>query len=125
MSKKFVRITATKSFLVTKGLDCLDVTNKDAHVPDRLNVKPTWVNATYIIKRGVDYYPSEIAEWTTVKRLNEQGFITIGEFVDTIANDETTERNLLKEKEKLELELKKLEANEKKKKSLKEIVENE
>lgn len=66
---KFVRIQSNETIHVTCGLQNKDVTNADAHVPDRLKVSATWPKATVLIQKGAHMYPSEIVEWATVKAL--------------------------------------------------------
>ena len=39
---KFVQIQSDVTIRVTTGLQNKDVTNPDAHVPDRLKVNPEW-----------------------------------------------------------------------------------
>ena len=78
----YVRIQSTVTINVTMGLQNQDVTNKDAHIPDRLRVNPLWPKCTCLIKQGVGLYPSEIAEWESVKALHNQKILTIGEFTD-------------------------------------------
>ena len=80
---KFVRIQSEKTINVTAGLQHQDVTNPDAHIPDRLKVSPSWPKLTVLIKRGAHWYPAEIAEWNTVKALANDKILTIGEFSDT------------------------------------------
>ena len=81
-SKAYVRIQSSQNIRVTMGLNCEDVTNKDAHVPDRLKINPLWPKLTVLIAQGANWYPAEIAEWNTVKALVEQGILTIGEYSD-------------------------------------------
>ena len=85
--KPYVRIQSNVTIRVTPGLQNLDVTNPDAHVPDRLKVSPTWPKAMIMIKQGAGIYPSEIVEWPTVKALEKDNVLTIGDFLDTA--DET------------------------------------
>ena len=94
--KAFVKISSTRNIDVTSGLNYQDVTNPDAHIPDRLKIASLWPKLTVPIKQGVFYYPSEITEWNTVKCLVKDKILTIGEFVDEI-NDE----NAIKLKQKL------------------------
>lgn len=95
-TKAFVRIQSNVTINVTMGLHNQDVTNADAHVPDRLKVNPLWPKLTVLIRQGVHWYPSEIAEWPTVKALVEDKVLTIGEFSDTC-----DEENIEAEKETL------------------------
>lgn len=84
---KFVRIQSNETIHVTCGLQNKDVTNADAHVPDRLKVSATWPKATVLIEKGAHMYPSEIAEWATVKALAKDKVLTIGEFTDVCDED--------------------------------------
>lgn len=86
--KPYVRIQSNITICVTCGLDNQDVTNKDAHIPDRLKVNPLWPKATVLIRAGVGIYPSEITEWATVKALAKDKVLTIGEFLDNAENNE-------------------------------------
>lgn len=93
MSKEFIRIQSSKTINVTGGLQNKDVTNPDAHIPDRLKVQPTWPKLTCLIKEGVGVYPAEIVDWNTVKALQKDGIITIGEFVDDAPTDVKIKKN--------------------------------
>lgn len=79
---KMVRIQSTVTISVIPGLHNKDVTNPDAHIPDRLKVSALWPKATVMVKKGVGYYPAEIAEWETVKNLVKDGVFTLGEITD-------------------------------------------
>lgn len=90
-TKAFVRIQSNATINVTMGLQNQDVTNADAHVPDRLKVNPLWPKLTVLIRQGVHWYPSEIAEWPTVKALVEDKVLTIGEFSDSCEEQDETQ----------------------------------
>lgn len=81
-TKPYVRIQSNITINVTAGLHNQDVTNKDAHIPDRLKVNPLWPKMTCLIKQGVGVYPSEIVEWPAVKALAKDKVLTIGEQLD-------------------------------------------
>lgn len=81
--KPYVTIQSNVTIKVTPGLQANDVTNPDAHVPDRLKVSPAWPRATVLIRQGQGIYPAEIAEWPTVKALQKDKVLTIGTYVDT------------------------------------------
>lgn len=72
-----LRIQSTMNITVTPGLQCQDCTDKNALIPNKLNVKPEWAQAAVDIKEGVGYYPDEVAEWNTTKRLVELNVLTI------------------------------------------------
>lgn len=80
--KDYVYIQSNTSIVVTAGLQNDNVTNPDAHIPDRLKVNPIWPKLRIMIKAGRHIYPSLIVEWNTVKSLVNDGIITIGEEVD-------------------------------------------
>lgn len=89
MTKNFVKIQSQVNITVTPGLQNMDVTNPDAHVPDRLKVQPTWPKAAVDIHEGIDVYPAYIAEWATVKALEKDKIITIGEYSETATEEAT------------------------------------
>lgn len=100
MTKKpYVRIQSQTTINVTCGLQFKDVSNPDAHIPDRLKVSSEWPSCTFKIKEGAHIYPSEIVEWKTVKALERDGIITIGEYLDS------ADEKVVQAKEKLNLEL--------------------
>lgn len=101
----YVRIQSTTTINVTMGLQNQNVTNKDAHVPDRLRVNPLWPKCTVLITEGVGLYPSEIVDWPSVKSLEAKKILTIGEFTDTADDEEVVETA-----EKLEKNVKEVEA---------------
>lgn len=87
-NKKYVRIQSTMNIAVTPGLQAQDVTNKDAHVGDRLKVQSLWPKATVNIYEGVGTYPAYITEWNTVKALAKDRVLTIGEYVNEAIKNE-------------------------------------
>ena len=94
--KDYVKIQSNITITVTSGLQYEDVTNKDAHIPDRLKISPAWPKLTVLIEQGQHWYPGEIAEWNTVKALEEDKILTIGEF-----SDEINDVKVIEVKEKL------------------------
>lgn len=95
---KTIRIQSTKTIVVTMGLHNKDVTNPDAHIPDRLKVSPLWPKATVMVMEGVGYYPAEIANWPTVKALAKDKIFTIGEEVESDKSEDENKETELKEK---------------------------
>lgn len=93
--KAYVKISSTININVTSGLQHKDVTNPDAHVADRLKINALWPKMTIPILAGVHWYPAEITEWNTVKRLVKDKVLTIGEFSDEVEEVQCKE---LKEK---------------------------
>lgn len=96
----YVSINATRSIRVTCGLQYEDVTNKDAHVPDRLRVLEKWSKYAILLKRGQHDYPAEIVEWPTVKALAAQKIITIGGYIDEPAEESAKEMKTVVEEMK-------------------------
>lgn len=92
---EFVRIQSKITITVTAGLQLQDVTNKDAHIPDRLKINPLWPKLSVQIKEGTFNYPAEIIEWPTVKALVRDKILTI-----SVADEITDEE--IETKEKLE-----------------------
>lgn len=76
--KKFIRIQSTRNIEVTEGLTCIDMTNLDARVGDRLRVASAWVKSRILIRKGVGLYPAIVQEWNTVKSLVKDGTLTLG-----------------------------------------------
>lgn len=93
--KAYVKISSTININVTSGLQHKDVTNPDAHVADRLKINALWPKMTIPILAGVHWYPAEITEWNTVKRLVKDKVLTIGEFSEEVQEVQCKE---LKEK---------------------------
>lgn len=75
---KMVQIHSNVTIRVTTGLQNEDVTNPDAHIPDRLKVNPEWPKYQVLIRAGQGMYPAEIAEWPSVKALAADKILTIG-----------------------------------------------
>lgn len=85
--KRFVRIQSNKTIVVTPGLQSVNVTNKDAHVENRLKVNSMWQNASVKIMAGVGYYPACVKNWNAVKKLEELEVLSIGVETDTIEDE--------------------------------------
>ena len=105
--KKFVRIQSDVDIVVSAGLQSINMSNKDAHVADRLNVKSAWVGTRTLIKKGMGYYPSEIKNWDSVKALAKDKLLTIGEEVDEIPGSPEEAKKVEDAKTKLNNEIKK------------------
>lgn len=112
---EFVKIQSEVTINVTMGLNAQNVTNKDAHIPDRLKINPLWPKAMIQIKKGTFWYPAEITEWRTIKALANKGILTIGEFSTVASNDVVMEKKVLERK---------VEEVEKKSTSLEDIVDD-
>ena len=91
--KDYIYIQSNISIVVTAGLQNENVTNPDAHVPDRLKVNPVWPKLRMMIKAGRHIYPKLIIEWNSVKALVKDGVLTIGEEVDSPNDTKVEEKN--------------------------------
>lgn len=85
---KFVKIQARKPFRVFSGLQTKDVTSDNPTNANRLNVEALWTDNYVILKEGVWYYPTVVKTWAAVNELVKNDYVTIGEEVDTIDNEE-------------------------------------
>ena len=85
--KKFVEIQSDITIKVTAGLQYSDYTDKTLALPNKLNVKPRWVDTSILIRQGKHVYPSEVVGWQTVKALEAKNILTIGKFVDDADED--------------------------------------
>lgn len=75
---KMVQIQSSITIKVTCGLQNNDVTNPDAHIPDRLKISAEWPKYSVLIRAGAHNYPAEIANWASVKALAKDKILTIG-----------------------------------------------
>ena len=89
--KKFIKIQSSINITVDAGLTCIDMTNADARIAERLKIQPTWVGTRIDIKEGVHYYPAVIKNWDSVKALAKRELLTIGEECDECPNLEEVE----------------------------------
>lgn len=109
--KRFIRIQSTRTICVAPGLQCIGVTNKDAHVENRFKINSMWQNSRVKIMNGAGYYPNCIKDWDAVKSLEKLGILSIGEETDTIADDsmrtvaEAIEKKLLQADSKYRAQL--------------------
>lgn len=88
MAKNFIRIQSKKNITVAAGLQSINMSNKNAHIPDRYNVASAWVGTRVLIREGIGYYPNEIKDWDAVKALVKDGILTLGIEVDEVPENE-------------------------------------
>ena len=105
--KKFVRIESQIDIMVSAGLQSINMSNRDAHVQDRLNVKSAWVGTRILITKGPGDDPAEIQQWDAVQALAKDKKLTIGEECDEIGGDPQVEAKVTEQKTKLNNEIKK------------------
>lgn len=86
--KKFVRIQSEMNIEVTEGLQSIDMTNRDAHVADRLRVASAWVQSRVMIRKGAGWYPACIQDWSSVKSLVRNRVLTVGVEADECDDQE-------------------------------------
>lgn len=117
---KLIRIQSTKTITVTGGLNFKDVTNPDAHVPDRLKVSAEWPRCTVQIKQGVGTYPADIKDWPTVQALAKDEVLTLGETFEPTTDEDIKK---VQEFEIKQAEITKNETKKRTRKNLKELTE--
>lgn len=81
---KFVKISASRPYRVFSGLQTKNKTSENPTNPNRLNVEALWTDNFVILKQGTWYYPAVVQTWDSVKALEKNEIITIGNEVDTI-----------------------------------------
>lgn len=80
---KFVRIQSTRTIEITPGLLSIDMTNPDAHVPDRFKIATGGTTMMRVlIQTGTHYYPACIKAWSVIPSLVRDNIITVGEEVE-------------------------------------------
>ena len=99
MKKNYVKIQSTIDIMVNPGLTYKNLTKKDSDIQNRLKVNSTWPKSCVLIQKGQHIYPAEIVKWNSVKALEKNKVLTIGEYIET-----PTETPVIT-KEKLELSL--------------------
>lgn len=87
--KKFVQITSTVNIEVYASLEAIQVVTSGNQKGDRMNAKSGWAKIRVLLTIGTSWYPAEILNWESVKRLAAKEIITIGKQDDTISNPET------------------------------------
>ena len=78
---QYVQISSTINITVTNGLTAVDKTDKANVSENKFNVQETWSKNSVSIKKGVGNYPKVICDWETVKVLQANKILTIGQDV--------------------------------------------
>ena len=78
--KKFVQISSEVDIKVVRDYAYKDLSPKGSN--QGIKVNPLWIGSEVMIKKGVGIYPSEITNWSAVKKLAAIKKITIGEETD-------------------------------------------
>lgn len=121
---KYITILASRTIYVTKDLNCVDYTDRNAAKENKLNVKPVWTGSRIKLAKGTFDYPAEIAEWFSVKQLAKDGTISIGGIKD---DSEKLSENAKQDEEKLAeakaAQAREVKKNKKQKATLEEIAE--
>lgn len=81
---KYVKISSMINIGVTNGLSNINVTNTNQNIQNNFKVVPLWTKTLVDIHIGVDYYPAQIKEYSTVKELQRKNLLSILEEVDEI-----------------------------------------
>lgn len=86
--KKFVQINSSINIEVYASLEAIPVITGNNMSGNRLNAKSGWAKIRVMLTVGSTWYPSEILNWESVKKLAAKEIITIGKQDDTISNPE-------------------------------------
>lgn len=85
---KFIVLNSNIDITVTNGLLNKDKTNYESKVGNNLNVAPLWTRTAVKIRKGKHQYPAEIADWPSVKVLEEKGIFTLSKETDEGTEEE-------------------------------------
>lgn len=72
-----ITITATQTIIVTPDLNVRDLSDPNSMNPNKLRAVMDWNEEPVKIMIGVGEYPEYIAEWKTVKALEEAKVLTV------------------------------------------------
>ena len=85
--KDYVQIQCDVTIEVNPGLLNQNMTKVDSDIADRLKINPIWPKFGILIKKGQHVYPSEVADWHSVKMLVKNKLATIGQYLDTAPSE--------------------------------------
>lgn len=86
--KNYVQINSQVTINATCGLQFKNKTNPNSRLENNMKIDPTWAKLCVVVKKGVHWYPSEVAEWHSVKALIEHGLATLGVEADECDDSE-------------------------------------
>lgn len=85
--KDYVQIQSDVTIEVNPGLLNQNMTKEDSDIADRLKINPIWPKFGILVKKGQHVYPSEVADWHSVKMLVKNKLATIGQYLDTAPSE--------------------------------------
>lgn len=85
--KDYVQIQSDVTIEVNPGLLNQNMTKVDSDIADRLKINPIWPKFGILVKKGQHVYPSEVADWHSVKMLVKNKLATIGQYLDTAPSE--------------------------------------
>jgi len=85
--KDYVQIQSDVTIEVNPGLLNQNMTKEDSDIADRLKINPIWPKFGILVKKGQHIYPSEVADWHSVKMLVKNKLATIGQYLDTAPSE--------------------------------------
>lgn len=95
--KNYIYIQSNIDIVVTSGMQNIDLTIKNSDLPNRIKVDPIWNKCKCLIKKGQHVYPSEIANWKTVRNLEKDGVLTLGAYTDEGDEEAVKVKNAIKD----------------------------
>jgi len=85
--KDYVQIQSDVTIEVNPGLLNQNMTKEDSDIADRLKINPIWPKFGILVKKGQHIYPSEVADWHSVKMLVKNKLATIGQYLDSAPSE--------------------------------------
>ena len=85
--KDYVQIQSEVTIEVNPGLLNQNMTKEDSDIADRLKINPIWPKFSVLIKKGQHIYPSEVADWHSVKMLVKNKLAIVGQYVDDASSE--------------------------------------
>lgn len=74
---EIIRISSTRDIVVNQGVKSVDETDPVMDAQNKLKSKEFWTDTEILLTQGNGYYPKFIAEWESVKILDDLGIINV------------------------------------------------
>lgn len=84
--KNYVQINSQVTVQVTCGLQFKNKTNPNSRLENSMKIDPIWAKLCVVVKKGIHWYPSEIVEWHSFKKLVEHNLVSIAGEADECAD---------------------------------------
>lgn len=75
--KDYVQINSQVTINATCGLQFKNKTNPNSRLENNMKIDPVWAKLCIVVKKGIHWYPSEVADWHSVKKLIEHKVASI------------------------------------------------